>query len=99
MSPGESGCSHIEKGRNFGQEGSFSDKRKCPGQVVRGQRGRRRRRGSIQLFHNENDVNESSFDIDSLSIPEVESSNTGRVGDDLNSDPEGELVLRASESF
>ena len=56
--------------------------------IVRDQRGRKRRRrvgkrDLIQPFHNEN---ESPFDIDSLPIPEVESSNTSGVGDDLNSD-------------
>ena len=42
---------------------------------------------------------ESPFDIDSLPIPEVESSNTCGVGGDLYSDSEDELVLIANESF
>ena len=75
--------------------------------IVKGQRGPRKRkrrrrvgrRDSIQPFHNENDVDESPFDIDSLPIPEIESSNTGGVGDDLNSYSQDEIVLMANESF
>ena len=60
---------------HFGQEGSFGDKSKCPSQV---------RRDSIQSLHNENDANKSPFDINSLPLPEVELSNIGGMGDDLN---------------
>ena len=54
---------------------------------------------SIQPLHDENGVNESPFLIDSLSIPEMESSHTGGVGDDLKSNSEDELCLVANETF
>ena len=54
---------------------------------------------SIQPLHDENDVDESEFNIDSLPIPEEEVPSSGEVGGQTDSDSEDELGRIANERF